>query len=484
MPSEPGFSPEVLNGWKEIAAYLGKSPRSAQRWERDLSLPVRRINTAEGGSIVYAHRSELDLWRAGQNALPAASNGNDHSGEVNGHDYADAIVDAIAPEIVAARSSVSVAKRSALGRAVEWSQRPVPVWSAALVVCLAFGTAFAIDWVPLADGQPRTAEIVGDELQAFSQGGRLLWTHSFGRVAHVASTSRRPSLVADIDGDGVDELVVPVRFARFPDRSEESDAVVAFDRRGTVRWLVRPEPTLSDGEATFAGPWNVRDLAVGHTPQGSRVWVAYSHNTWRPGLIVEIAPDGTQRIRHVQGGRFYTLHYWPTSRGHFLAAGGSINEFSRPSLVIIDVTGPPSRSPQRDEPLLSCDGCPTADPKAFILFPTSEVTTALVRPYGWVNRGVTHGDELRISTDDGFGEGSVALVTADFRVVEFERSDRYWQAHRNLESQGRLSHTVDQCPDRDQPAQIMVWTPEAGWQTQSVWLSAAVRGSVKSPPVN
>ena len=48
-----------LNGWKEIAAYLGKSVRSVQRWEATLGLPVRRINTPDG-HIVYA---EIDVER-------------------------------------------------------------------------------------------------------------------------------------------------------------------------------------------------------------------------------------------------------------------------------------------------------------------------------------------------------------------------------------------------------------------------------------
>ena len=52
-----------LNGWKEIAAHLGRSARSVQRWERDLGLPIHRIATPDGGSIVYALRSEVDAWR-------------------------------------------------------------------------------------------------------------------------------------------------------------------------------------------------------------------------------------------------------------------------------------------------------------------------------------------------------------------------------------------------------------------------------------
>jgi hypothetical protein len=50
-----------LDGWKAVAAHLRKSVRTAQRWERELGLPVHRMQT-ETGEIVYAFSSEIDGW--------------------------------------------------------------------------------------------------------------------------------------------------------------------------------------------------------------------------------------------------------------------------------------------------------------------------------------------------------------------------------------------------------------------------------------
>ena len=50
-----------LNSWKEIAAYLSVSVRTAQRWERSESLPARR-HKHEALSSVFAYPSELDVW--------------------------------------------------------------------------------------------------------------------------------------------------------------------------------------------------------------------------------------------------------------------------------------------------------------------------------------------------------------------------------------------------------------------------------------
>lgn len=59
---------DALNGWKEIAVYLGKSVRTVQRWERAYGLPVQRV-AAAAGEIVWASRTELEAWRRGHASL-------------------------------------------------------------------------------------------------------------------------------------------------------------------------------------------------------------------------------------------------------------------------------------------------------------------------------------------------------------------------------------------------------------------------------
>ena len=51
-----------LDGWSEIAAYLEINPRTAQRYEKDRDLPVRRRPQGGPKSPVFAFKSELDSW--------------------------------------------------------------------------------------------------------------------------------------------------------------------------------------------------------------------------------------------------------------------------------------------------------------------------------------------------------------------------------------------------------------------------------------
>jgi hypothetical protein len=70
---------ERLDSWKEIAAYLRRSIRCVQRWERTEGLPVLRHRHTKGATV-YAYRHELDQWwEEGKTIVhnSARANGND-----------------------------------------------------------------------------------------------------------------------------------------------------------------------------------------------------------------------------------------------------------------------------------------------------------------------------------------------------------------------------------------------------------------------
>ena len=89
--SESSFialSPERLDSWKDIAAYLGRSVLTAQRWEKSEGLPVHRHAHAKQASV-YAFRSEIDHWRHGRDAdVPAER-------ESHERDRADLVADGV-----------------------------------------------------------------------------------------------------------------------------------------------------------------------------------------------------------------------------------------------------------------------------------------------------------------------------------------------------------------------------------------------------
>jgi tetratricopeptide (TPR) repeat protein len=52
---------ELLDSWKAIADYLGRRERTCQLWEKDLGLPVHRLNDSPKARV-FAYRDEIDRW--------------------------------------------------------------------------------------------------------------------------------------------------------------------------------------------------------------------------------------------------------------------------------------------------------------------------------------------------------------------------------------------------------------------------------------
>jgi hypothetical protein len=60
-PVEMSSRRTYFQSWKEIASYLKRSVRTCQHWEKDLGLPVHRLDSSPKARI-YACREELDKW--------------------------------------------------------------------------------------------------------------------------------------------------------------------------------------------------------------------------------------------------------------------------------------------------------------------------------------------------------------------------------------------------------------------------------------
>ncbi len=66
VDSQEDVDTNLLNGWREIAAYLGRNQSTVRRWAAERHLPVHRPEHWEGARPpVFAYRAELDAWARG-----------------------------------------------------------------------------------------------------------------------------------------------------------------------------------------------------------------------------------------------------------------------------------------------------------------------------------------------------------------------------------------------------------------------------------
>lgn len=450
QPGQPADTPP-LNGWKEIAAYLGRSVRSVQRYEHELGLPIHRLTHADG-QTVYAFRHEIDAWRERldlQRHLPE-----------DVPDSPQAAVEVLqaapdeGPHPQPPNAAVLVTGASRRLRSAVWVTLGL-----AIVVTMVWGVGAAFSGSP-DRVMPTEFVLIGHLLEARDSTRRVVWSKDFGVDVSPAGASGG-WMIADLDDNGTPEVIVGVRFAAIGQLASRSDVLYAFSRDGELKWSKTVPDTLACRTETFSSPWRIHAMAVSDRPGPKTTWVAFNHQTWWPGLVLEIGPDGTDRLRYAQTGWIRTLAAWTISSGSYLAVGGVTNDQEQPTLALVDLAKSPATTPAVAE-RFSCTGLPPAAPSALFLFPNPETVGARGQPYTFVTQLLVMGPTLKASVD-AEGGAEIVQLTADFTIADVSFSDTFWLNHRELEREGKIRHPAERCPERLQQV-IRRWMPDTGWQ--------------------
>jgi hypothetical protein len=449
---------DTLNGWKEIALYVGKSVRSVQRWEHELGLPVRRITTPDHGQIVYASRSEMDAWRHQMEGAAAA------------HD------DSHAADVV--RTGMALSTEPGLDASVPIAA-PVPgrrvlplvVVGPLLVVAVGVGMLLGLAWKRAIPVEADHIRLAGHEVEALSPGGEIAWSYTFDGVVTAPSTATDPGeRQTDLNHDGKGDFLVPLR--RGPRSSRQpsvSDLVAAFSHDGRLLWTVQPDREFTLGARHFSGPWHYSAMAVA---TDGHVWMAFHHNTWSPSYVLDVDPTGAAHLLYAQSGWITSLVEWNTEHRRLMLVGGVDNVFQQTSLVAVDLDDAPTQLPAALGGGLVCADCPTEPPHALWLFPESEITKATSAPYSLIAQLVALPGSLKVS----FQDRRVAFLGPALELDSIVFADSYWTLHRQLEAEGKLTHPADLCPAASGVAEVRTWI-------DGVWTARSVR-LVREPVVN
>jgi hypothetical protein len=247
---------DLLRGWKEIAAALRASERSAQRWEES-GLPVHRVPGARGEQV-FAYRTEIDAW--------VAAGGREREFPVS----------ADAPEIAEDRTA-----RSATGRTRPPSRIP-PRRLVALLVALVVIVLVAAAWLAQSNGRGRHPTDVA--------------APAAGAASESTTTVTRPTtkpIMLKVTADGVVSVIgVPAgRLARIAvPRHSLTLAVVPrpLGDRVAVR-LYRVDGSTVTGEPLLTEIAS-QDLRGGSAAQ-CQVGAVTVSLEWLPAIAAGRAPD-------------------------------------------------------------------------------------------------------------------------------------------------------------------------------------------------
>lgn len=397
-----GTERQVLSSWKEIAGYLRISIRTAQYWERERGLPVRRLPGKK--ERVWADPAELDRWR---------------------------------------QTNLEEARQPSRPRFRR-------LWAVAAIGALVVaGVAYLLS---TRKGPPASFRHEFKSLIATDKEGRELWRKTFEEPLYHGETPDQMqeghrAWFGDVDGDGRLELLYGYR----PITLERDGGILfCFSEDGREKWRFVPgRAVVSTAIAAFPMAYqvgNVTPLAAGRDGT-RRIAVASSNVPRYPTQVVVLSHRGALLGEYWHSGHLVQLEVADLDGdgNQEMVLTGISNGNHAATLVVLDPNDLRGASHEENQDY-QLQGFPPGHEKVRILFPRTCINRKF-HEYGVPGRPAIQGDSITVAVRENVTpEALPALVyyrlNRKLELAEAFVNDPFRVLHRELEAAGQLHHPL------------------------------------------
>ena len=384
---------ELLTTWKQIAAYLGVTVRTAQKWERERALPVHRVPGGRGR--VWAKPAELDSWQRSADAAARESAGTGRNRRVR------------------LLSFVAAAALVAAGLAVFRFSRPD-------------------------GGEPASFRVQGDAFIVRDARGRELWRKPASDRLRWRAPERGLEMawIGDVCGDSKKEVLLVATGSTEP----MPVRLYCFTSSGAELWRFEPRRQVRTRDEVFGPPYTVRAFSV-IPGEPRRIAVVSHHYLYFPSQVAILDGEGKVLSEYWHSGHIgaVVLADLDGDGESELYLGGTSNARNAATLLVFDpdrVSGASAESPPYQ--LL---GFGPGTETARIFFPRTCVNRIV-----WRRNAVTglrwSPPSLLIEVHEGerVEETVVYRFNARLELEDVEPSEAFLEAHRRFWQAGRIDH--------------------------------------------
>jgi len=385
-----------LTSWKEIADYLGVNVRTAQKWESERGLPIRRLPGAGRGRVLVTV-TKLENWK--------------QSGGIK--DVPDA-----------------TAKRTVLVRLLPWLAVSLAVIAGGMFWI--FGGAHRV---------PASCRLEGNSLVALDANSVQVWRKTFPPLDSLHYKDKPTYLIADVDGDGANEIL----FAMVPVEAHTQDsALICFSATGQVKWRFEPGRTVSTRKETFARPYVVSSFGVLSGPDGkAMIAVSANHHLYYPNQLALLSSAGKLVGEYWHSGNLTEVVAMKLPDGTpRLYLGGISNSYKTATVIALGVNDVRGASDESENPDYQLLGFPAAQEHARVLLPRTCVNRRFEK-YNWVSKMWPEKDDLMVAVQESRGELGTAVyhqMSWDLEERDFTFNDAFSALHASLRASGALDH--------------------------------------------
>lgn len=408
-PQEPD-----LTSWKEIAERLQVTVRTAQEWEKNRGLPVRRPPGGRGRVFMRVH--EFEEWL----------DGDGHAG----------------PALHEQRRSVSL---RTLAVAV------LTAVAAGALGVVAYGHYSAPQDRPVARGIPQW-RVTPHELIVTGQDGQELWRAEFEDELNTRSFEDPDSgpRFIDLDGDGTWETLFLRRATEF----SEPAPLICYDAEGGEMWRFVADADLATADESFENIFRATTFAPVRLSSGDMgIVVTSTHYAYYPTQIALLsATDGSLMAEYWHSGH---IGHQPDTllvadqdgdgRSEIYAAGIS-NARKRATLVVLDAESMTGASTEED-PSYQLAGLGDPDEIARILFPRTSMNVVLSDPYNFARNVWLTPEFINVQVVETIDDATVPSLyyhlTRDFTLDHVATSSTFEGVHARLLREGVLTLSLE-----------------------------------------
>jgi hypothetical protein len=360
-------------------------------------------------------------------------------------------------------------------------------WSAAAAAAGILAVAVGLGgWrvrVSGAGEQPDSVVMTDRAVIARNADGSEKWRHEFVGQTTNPPFARNPTPIEPLAGEGV--LAATGHTVANGTLTFSSGQLLWFDPAGTIKRTFSFDDRLTFGLRTYSAPWSLTDYQLNGGSGGRRIAIASHHEDWWPSIVTILDGDWQRKGSFVHAGWVEYVRWLSDDR---LAIAGFSNLKDAGMVALLDANAVNGQSPSPTDSEFQCTACGPDRPLRYVVLPRSEVNRVSAAPFNRASLTVRAGALLVLTVE--LPHTATPTTPAD-AVYEFSPgldllhasySDRYWDAHRELERLGKITHTREQCPDRDGPPSIEIWEPATGWTKQAVHPAFAATPVAKPSP--
>ena len=423
MPAQEA-NDDRLNGWKEIAACLGKGVRTVQRWELEFGLPVHRLGK-QGGEIVWASRRELNHWYVHNAALTKAARTPQPMANV--------------PEPVPGVPA---------SRPTRTSHRVI---AGLILISVLLLAGAAVRTALNQSAGPVAWDFRSGQFTVLDRDGKKLFARNFNFMAQSAISVETESreggrvVMVDLDGDGINEVLAALSGGQFVSQM----GLLAYDAHGTELFAVRPEQRVTFGHRTYAGPWMPYHLFIEGDGPSLSIFAVFIGSLDFPSLLLELDSRGRVVSEYWSNGYIESLIRVPWRDGTALMVGATHNDTRNASLAVFETGHAAGAAPALQQEY-RCTSCPPERPSEFLLFPRRALAKAIPGGAGQATVQqirVEQDGKIRVNVTEGLKRNndglywSMVWYTLDRSLTPLEAllSSSMLEEHARLFGAGQLS---------------------------------------------